>query len=85
MYPMPRFYFDIDDGVHRSRDTEGADLPDLGAVRREAITVLPELAREALPDGDEQNFVCDVRDESGAVIFTATLSLRAGWTDRRRP
>lgn len=81
---MPRFYFDIDDGVHRTRDDEGADLPDLETVRRQAIAVLPGLAREVLPDGDERNFICNVRDESGAVIFTASLSFKAEWKTGRR-
>ena len=82
---MPRFYFDIDDGIQRTRDDEGTVLPDLETVRREAISVLPDLAREELPDGDNHIFSCNVRDESGAVIFTASLSLKAEWKNGRRP
>jgi hypothetical protein len=84
MGPMPRFYFDTDDGAQRSRDEEGLDLSDSAMARREAIGVLPDIAREELPDGDHRAFTCHVRDESGAVIFTATLSLNAEWTNGRR-
>ena len=81
---MPRFYFDINDGIHRSRDEEGEDFSDREVARREAITVLPELAREVLPDGDDHVCSCNMRDESGAVIFTATLSLKAEWKNDSR-
>ena len=84
MGPMPRFFFDIDDGTRRTHDDDGTVLPDLEAVRREAISVLPDLAREELPDGDHHIFSCDVRDESGAVIFTASLSLKAEWKSGRQ-
>lgn len=77
---MPLYFFDIDDGARKSRDTEGTELPDRQALRREAIGILPDIAREELPDGDRRTFTCSVRDQSGAVIFVADLSLRAGWT-----
>jgi hypothetical protein len=80
---MPRFFFDIDDGEERSPDSEGVELPDLEEVRKKAIGVLPDLAREELPDGDRRVFVCQARDESGTVVFIATLSLVAEWVRHR--
>jgi hypothetical protein len=76
---MPRFYFDIDDGERRSRDNEGTELAGPEDARREAIGVLPDIAREELPDGNRRTFACRVRDESDTVIFLATLSLEAEW------
>lgn len=76
---MPRYFFDIDDGESRTRDSYGLELPDLAEVRNKAISILPDVAREELPDGDRRVFVCQARDEGGTVVFMATLSLVAEW------
>jgi hypothetical protein len=78
---MPLFYFDIDDGERFTRDEQGLDCPDRKAARDYAIGVLPDLAREALPDGDRHEIVVTVRDESGRNVFRAVLSLVAEWLD----
>jgi hypothetical protein len=80
---MPRYFFDIDDGDRRSRDTEGTDLPDREAVRREATGLLPDIASEELPDGNHRTFVCSVRDAADKVIFVAKLILDARWQDEQ--
>ena len=76
---MPRFYFDIADGENSVRDTDGIDLSGLDEARKEALRVLPDVAREVMPDGDNRNIVARVRDESGRFVFQATLSLTAEW------
>ncbi|WP_336489296.1 DUF6894 family protein [Methylobacterium nigriterrae] len=76
---MPRFFIDTDDGDLHVRDDEGQDLPDRAAAREIAIDVLPDMARSELPDGDRRTFTSSVRDESGTVIFRASLSLVAEW------
>lgn len=76
---MPRYFFDIDDGEKRSSDRCGLELKDLEEARKQAIGILPDVAREELPDGDRRVFVCQARDEKGTVIFIATLSLVAEW------
>ena len=78
---MPRYFFDIDDGERASIDTDGIDLPDRKSVRVQAIGVLPDIARDELPDGDTRVFACSVRDETGKAIYQAKLSLEAGWLD----
>jgi hypothetical protein len=78
---MPRFLFDIYDGVRLTRDDEGSELPDREAARKEALSVLPDIARDRSPDGDRRDFIVDVRDETGRVIYTATLSLVGRWID----
>lgn len=81
---MPRFFFDIDDGERRTTDSEGLELADLSAARDTAVSILPDLAREELPDGDRRVFVCQVRDDKGTVLFVATLSLVAEWVGGAR-
>jgi hypothetical protein len=76
---MPRYFFDIDDGDQRSLDHEGMEMPDVWAAREGAIAVLPDVARDVLPDGDRREMVSTVRDESGTVVYIATLSLVGGW------
>ncbi len=47
-------------------------------MRRAAIAQPPDIARNALADVDEREFVVGVRAEGGEV-FRAALVLRAGW------
>jgi hypothetical protein len=80
---VPKYFFDIVDGGTYSRDDEGSELPDVEAAREEALGCLPELARSKLSSGDRRDVIVDVRDETGQVIFTATLSLVARWIKRQ--
>jgi hypothetical protein len=80
---MAKYFFDINDGENRHCDADGLELADREAARREAISTLPDVAREELPDGNERTFVCLVRDESGNTIFEARLSLHAEWLDQQ--
>jgi hypothetical protein len=74
---LPRYFFDIHDGQFQP-DTEGTECADFEAARREAMISLPEIARWIIPsDGDNQAFTVLVRDESGAVVYTATLTFAA--------
>ncbi len=76
---MPIFYFDIDDGERVTIDEQGVDCPNRKAVRDYAIGVLPGIASDAFPDGDQHVIVVRVRDGSGRYIFKASLSLSAEW------
>jgi len=75
---VPRYYFDISDGDVTTTDTEGQEMS-IDEARQEAIGVLPQLAKDVLPDGDTRTFVSYVRDEEGSGIFRAKLTLRAEW------
>jgi hypothetical protein len=81
---VPRF-FDPDGGERQTHDGEGREFSDRRAARREAIGILTGIGREVLPDGDERNFICRVRDNSSQAIFTATLSLKAQWHAGQAP
>ncbi|MER2265281.1 DUF6894 family protein [Methylobacterium oxalidis] len=76
---MPLFFFDIDDGEQRRRDDTGTECKDLTAARDAAIGILPDIAREVLPNGDHRVFISTVRDEAGRTVFQARLSLTAEW------
>jgi hypothetical protein len=76
-YPMPRHYFDIQDGEVLQEDLEGVDCPDLERARREGLRTLGQLVTEALPDGDrgKREFVVTIKDHNRKPVFTAKLSL----------
>ncbi|MTH79181.1 DUF6894 family protein [Paracoccus aestuariivivens] len=78
---MPRFFFDIDDGLRFTFDDDGQALPDRAAARNMAISVLPPLARDVLPDGDRHAVSVVIRNEEGEAIFRAVLELVAEWLD----
>jgi hypothetical protein len=76
---VPRYYFDINDGVRDLRDDEGVTLNDKECARKEAIATLAQLANEILPDGNNHTFTANVRDETNEPIYEATLALKSGW------
>ncbi|MFT8246622.1 DUF6894 family protein [Roseomonas sp. BN140053] len=79
---MPRFFYEIDNGnlppVH---DDEGQEFADREAVHQDAVATLAEMAR-ALPNrsSDQNRISASVRDETGKLIFTVTLSLDVQWS-----
>ena len=76
---MPKFFLDLHDGVQLTRDPYGLELENSEEARKEAIGVLPDLARDVPPDRDRRDFTVDVRTATGEVIYTATLSLTGRW------
>lgn len=78
---MPRFYFDTTDTGLTLVDDEGLDCRDREAARREAVSALPYMALDALPDGDRRDFAVQVRDETGRVVLKASLVFSAAWLD----
>ena len=76
---LKRYFFDVDDGDGLAIDGIGLLCDSLHAVREEAIKVLPDIAREVLPDGDQRVLRTIVCDEGGRSIFEASLALDAHW------
>jgi len=72
---MPRYYFDTQDGEFSVHDNEGVECANLDEAGALAVKSLPEMARDALPDGDRRDFIVEVRDETGKPVLGATLSL----------
>lgn len=68
-----RYYFEIFDGDHWSRDDRGVEFPSDGRARHEAVLALTELARELLPyDGPSKDLLIRVRLKD-QVAFTVKL------------
>ena len=76
---METYYFDVhdDDGVRE--DTVGQLLPDLDAVRDEAMAVLPEIAFQVTKDGDHRKVAVIARDGDRNAVYSATLSYSGEW------
>lgn len=63
---MPRFFFDIYDGM-LGRDEEGLDCTDVEAAVRQAMQAARELSRDRHGTSASDHRL-DVRDENGTVI-----------------
>ncbi|MBB2964462.1 DUF6894 family protein [Methylobacterium sp. R2-1] len=82
---MSRYFFDTHDGVFH-RDDEGSECTNFETARTEAMTCLPEIARWSIPTGgDNRAFTVMVRDESGAIVYTATLTFAGLRLNREVP
>ncbi len=76
-----RYFFDIDDGKESTRDEIGYDCS-RDELRRHAVAVLPDLAKDQLvADGDRRRMTVRVRDEGGEYVFQATLDFESRWLD----
>ena len=73
--PLARYFFDTFDGTRLVPDTEGLELQNVEMAKVEARKALPDLARDAILDGDQKTFMVSVRDEAGQVVLRAALSL----------
>ena len=60
---MPHFYFDIHDGDDFIPDHEGIDLEGVEEAKAEAVNTLPDMARNALPDGASRDFLFQVKQD----------------------
>lgn len=76
---MQRYTIDTDDDDLFVSGDAGDDLSCPHAARRAALAVLPDMARQKMPDGDLRTFRSTVRDETGREIYTATLTLVGEW------
>jgi hypothetical protein len=78
---MQRYFIDIDDGGQVFRDGEGLLLSGPAEARRAALSALPDLARDLIPDGDTHVLACVVQDGKRRIIYQATLTLSGAWID----
>jgi hypothetical protein len=73
--PLPRYFFHTENG-RRLRDSEGTELADLAAARREAIAFLGDSIRtRGSPLIEDGCFRIIVTDESEAPLFTVTAAI----------
>jgi hypothetical protein len=78
---MPRYFFDTYDQDHLTRDDEGIECDFKADIQDRAIDALPDMARDALPDGPDHVFRVLVRDETDHVVFRARLVLTSEWLE----
>ena len=73
---MPRYFFDVRDGKGFHRDDVGDEFDGFDDVRQQCQALLPDIARDELPDGDLHEISCDVRDETGRVVYRGEMIYR---------
>lgn len=76
---MPRYYIDTDDDVLSVRDEEGQEFANVEATRHLAHVALSDMMRHKLPDGEPRIVTASLRDESGSILYVATLTLAGEW------
>jgi hypothetical protein len=79
---VPRYYFDLYEGVELMRDEEGSAFDSLDAAIQGAARSAAEIGTNRLVKGDFTDVVLDVRDEGNQRVFTVTASMRI---DRHAP
>lgn len=75
---MPHYFFDVTDNGTLNRDEFGLDLVDFEEARDQAIVLLPDMARDGLPDGELHVFMCTVREGEDRVVYRCTLTFQGG-------
>ena len=78
---MPTYYIDVYDNDEMTGDDDGIELDSLYEARQQAIAILPDLARDKLPDGDRHTFKVVVKCREGRVRYVASLTLNGGWVE----
>ena len=70
---MPRFYFDVRDGLTFTQDDDGLMFPDLEAAKVEATRALAEIAKDVLPAAFVREMAIEVRDEHKHPLLRTVL------------
>ena len=66
---MPRYYFDVHDGDHYSRDESGLCLPEVGKVWEIAVPMVDEIARAKHHRQPPHTVSVVVRDGEGRIVY----------------
>jgi hypothetical protein len=73
---MVHLFFDIRDNDVLNADPDGLDFNSIEIARDEAIKVIVDLAKDAVPLELQKNLSVEVRTAGGTVVFKAMLSLQ---------
>jgi hypothetical protein len=71
---MARYHFDIHDARGFHRDEFGEEFDGFEEARAQAQCLLPDIAREELPDGELHTVSCEVRDEADRIVYRGRLT-----------
>jgi hypothetical protein len=92
---VPRFFFDVREGVRFIPDDEGLEFPGIDAAEHEAAETAAAIGRDLLPKDVAHSVTVEVRNQHGQRVATATVTLAVDRVDpepippgdnaRRRP
>ena len=78
---MAHYFFDICDDFLSVTDAEGEEWASREAAGDRATRILAEIAAESPLKGGQSNLLANVRDQTGRVVFAATLTIVGKWLD----
>lgn len=73
---MPRYFFDLHNGSGLHRDQIGDELDDFEQAREQCQTLLPDIVRDELPDGELHTVTCTVRDETDRIVYRGEITYK---------
>ncbi len=73
---MSLYYFDLHDGDDHKIDDRGLEFERFNEARNHAVSLLPDIAREELPNGPRRDFICDMRVDGEGIVYQAVLKFR---------
>lgn len=76
---MARFFFDVTYGEQAFEEEEGSDLENVESVRAIALETLLETVGRRAPTADHTEVRVAVRDETGASVYRAVLTIAGEW------
>jgi hypothetical protein len=76
---VAHYTIDTDDDDRYVEGDYGEGLTCRLAARHMALSALPDMVRDKVPDDDRCTFKAIVRDDNGREIYTATLTLVGEW------
>jgi hypothetical protein len=73
---VPRYYFDILNGMDGVYDDDGAEFDSLDAAVHAATRSAAEIGTGRLAKGDTRDVVIEVRDKRNQRVCTVTASMK---------
>jgi hypothetical protein len=81
---VPTYFFDIINAGTVTRDDYGVELADDDEARQQAIALLPDMARDEFPDGDQHEIIAKARNEGDEIVYEVSLALQGKWWPGKR-
>lgn len=71
---MLKYFFDVRDAKGTHRDNVGDDFVDFEEARDHAQAIISDIVREELPDGERCEVVCEIRNQSGGIVYRGEIT-----------
>lgn len=72
---MPRYFFDVREGMRFVPDDDGLEFDSLDAAEQEAACTAAEIGRDRLPKGDTREVTVEVKNEHHQRVLTVKVSM----------